>query len=100
MQKNSLTATVDDKTVKLVLSENHSRECIMAAIDLLRYPHIRMEAIQRLRAGRLLDLEKDAELIMAFHEACPDEGDMLKQWIDMLSIEKKEKKKTKKVIAL
>lgn len=101
VQKNSLTATIDDKTVKLPLSENVSRECIMAAIDLLRYPFLRMEAIQRGRAGRLLDLEKDAELIMTFHDGCPDEGDLLKHWIDILSnVEKKqhEKKKSKKVV--
>lgn len=95
-QKGVLNVTLPDKLLKLPVKDG-SVTCIMAAIDLLRYPLARMECVQRGRTGALLDLEKDAVFIMAMHDECEREAGKLLLWLDLLSckVEKKKCAKTK-----
>ena len=91
-QKGVLNVSLPEKQLKLPVKDN-SVTCIMAAIELLRYPLARMECIQRGRSGTLLDLEKDAALIMAMHDECEGEADKLASRLDLIAVGKSNAKK-------
>lgn len=91
-QKGVLNVSLPDKQLKLPVKDN-SITCIMAAIELLRYPLARMESIQRGRSGTLLDLEKDAAMIMAMHDECDSEAEKLIQRLDLIAVGKSTTKK-------
>lgn len=59
VQRKGLTVTIDAQAINFTNESNEYSE-IASAINLLRYPIIMMEKIQRLRTGTLFDIEKDA----------------------------------------
>jgi hypothetical protein len=96
-QKGTLNVTFSDKVIKLPVKDT-SVSCIMAAIDLLRYPLARMETIQSNRQGALLDLEKDATFITAMHDDCTIQADKILHSLELLqtdSMPKRPKKSEK-----
>ena len=63
-QRNSVTCTIDGQPIRFVPEPSEVSD-VVSAINLLRYPMIVMEKLQRLRAGTLLDLEIDAQALIA-----------------------------------
>ena len=64
IQRKSLCCTIHGQAVTFS-NESHDYASMGDAINLLRYPIIMMEKLQRLRAGTLLDVEKDASELIA-----------------------------------
>lgn len=85
LQKGAVSATVDERTYRLNLKDQGWSESVVAAIELLHYPLIVMERIQRNRSGQLLDLDADAEFITLMANEFEEEGKALQRRLCILN---------------
>lgn len=84
LQRNSISCTIDDKVVRITLDAAKGAE-VMYAVDLLRYPLIIMERLQRSRSGALLNLEKDAPFLIEMSANLNKEAKELVEKCNMLA---------------
>jgi hypothetical protein len=63
-QRNLISCTINNKVERLSIETD--KDFIVIAIDLLRYPYVVMERLQRIRQGPLLDFEVDALALIDF----------------------------------
>jgi hypothetical protein len=84
LQRNNITCTINGKLHRLSIANEKARQ-VELAINLLRFPNILMEQIQRLRLGTLLDLEKDASALIALSDNFKISAAEMKQTLDSLS---------------
>jgi len=85
VQRNSVSCTINEKVYRLAIEGNKGIE-IQEAINILRYPLVVMERIQRRRLGDLLDLEKDAAMLIELGNEFGKEAQLLQQSLKMLDV--------------
>lgn len=83
LQRNNITCTVNGKPHRLNVESEKAKEIEMA-INLLRYPLIVMEKIQRMRSESLLDIEKDAGNLISISSNFPSEAKIMKMHLHQL----------------
>lgn len=85
VQRNNISCTINEKVHRLPIEGNKGVE-IAEAINILRYPLVVMERIQRRRIGDLLDLEKDAAMLIELGNDFQKEAQSLQQSMKMLDV--------------
>jgi len=83
LQRSNVTCTINGKPHRLNVESEKAKE-IEIAINLLRYPFIVMEKIQRMRSESLLDIQKDAGNLIAISSNFFNEAEKMKSELQLL----------------